>query len=472
VSLQGAGIGVSRISQASGSNLPSLVHYSAASFVTVNDLTFDGNKAANTTRNDGLLNFENSSDVIIKNCEFRDAVGHATVGVALRFGGNNKRILIDGNYVHDAGEAGSKPADGIYAGGSAVRIVNNLIVRASDTGIVYEAVSSAAETPSDHGVIANNIIRNTPQGIAVDAAIAGTLGATTAVVGNTIDDVNAVNGASIFVFKGSRGRAQSAVSVVGNVIRNSKDGHGIFLDGVSEVVINGNVLSGVSPQRAKHGITVLRSKAVSIVGNTIHGSGGDGISLQGVTEVTVTGNTIGESNLAGVEGVGIDVRDQGSTRSDGVVVVGNNVSGTKQKYGLQVADGATNLLAVGNKLSGAVRPFNRATIGRVAFGSNLTLDGTFADVTGLDTARAASGEWRPPPLSDGGVASTTLHVATAEPGDAAVCSHDQLGPRLLLLTCHVESPGIIRAVLLNRSGGPIVVPAGTLRVLVVRRHGP
>jgi len=473
VSLSGAGIGVSRISQASGANLSSLVSYPATSFVTVRDLTFDGNKAANTTRNDGLLNFENSSDVVVKSCEFKDSVGHATVGVALRFGGDNQRILIDGNYVHDAGMAGTSPADGIYAGGSAVRIVNNLVVGASDTGIVYEAVSSTATTPSDHGVIASNVIRNTPQGIAIDAAISGTVGAMTTVVGNTVDGVNAVNGASIFVFKGSRGKAQSAVAVVANVIRNSKDGHGIFLDGVSEIVINGNVLSGISTQKAKHGITVLRSKRVSIVGNTIFGSGGDGISLQGVSEVTVTGNTIGEANLAGVEGVGIDVRDQGSTRSDGVVVVGNSVSGTKQKYGLQIADGATNLVAVGNNLAGAVRPFNRATTGRVAFGSNLTPGGPLADaMSGLDATLSGSGQWRPLKLSDGEVASTTLRISSAEPGDGVVCSHDQLGSRLLLLTCHVESSGVIRAVLLNRSGGQVVVAAGTLRALVVRRSGP
>jgi parallel beta-helix repeat protein len=473
VSLRGAGIGISRISQAGGSNLANLVSYPASAFVTVSDVTFDGNRAANTARNDGLLNFENSSDVVVRNCEFKDAVGHATVGVALRFGGDNKRILIDGNYVHDAGVAGPSRADGIYVGGSSVRVVNNLVVRASDTAIVYEAVSRVDDAPSDHGVIANNVIRNTPQGIAVDAAIAGTLGATTTVVGNTVDGVSAVNGASIFVFKGARGKAQAAVSIVANVIRNSTDGHGIFLDGVSEVVINGNVLSAVSPQRAKHGITVLRSNRVSIVGNAIRGSGANGISLQGATDVTVTGNTIGDVNLAGVEGVGIDVRDQGGARSDGVVVVGNSVSGTKHKYGLQAADGATNLLAFGNNLAGLVRPFNRATVGRVAFGSNMALGGSASDaIGGFEAGLSASGEWRPPQLADGAAASTTLRVSAAAPGDGVVCSHDQLGARLLLLTCHVESPGVIRAVLLNRSGGPVAVSAGILRALVMRRNAP
>src|SRR5262245_39492770 len=99
VSLRGAGMGVSRIIQAAGANLSSLVSYSAASFVTVSDLTLDGNKTANTVRIDGLLNFDNSSDVVVRNCEFKDTVGHATVGVALRFARVNKRILLDGNYV-------------------------------------------------------------------------------------------------------------------------------------------------------------------------------------------------------------------------------------------------------------------------------------------------------------------------------------------------------------------------------------
>ena len=475
VSLRGAGMGVSRVIQANGANLSSLVTYPASSFVTVSDLTLDGNKAANTTRIDGLLNFDNSSDVVVRNCEFMNAVGHATVGVALRFGGENKRILIDGNYVHDSGTAGTTPADAIYVGGSSVRVVNNLVIRASDTGIVYEAVGASSEAPADHAVIANNVIRNTPQGIAVDTAIAGTFGATTTVVGNTIEGVNAVNGASIFVFKGPRGKSQVAVSVVANVIRNSVDGHGIFLDSVSEVAVSGNVLSGVSSQRAKHGITVLRSSHVSIVGNTIHGSGGHGVSLQGVTAVTLTGNVIGDANLAGVGGVGIDVRDVAGKRSEGVVVVGNNVSGTKHNYGLQVADGATNLLAFGNSLTGVVRPINRATTGLTAFDSNMAPSGLISDVTGgprASSGLSTSSEWRPGQLADGGVATTTVRVGTAAPGDGVVCSHDQLGARLLLLTCHVESPGVIRTVLLNRSGGPVAVPSGTLHVLVLPHRAP
>ena len=141
--------------------------------------------------------------------------------------------------------------------------------------------------------------------------------------------------------------------------------------------------------------------------------------------------------------------------------------------GVEIADGATNLLAVGNNLAGAVRPFNRATTGRVAFGSNLTPGGPLADaMSGLDATLSGSGQWRPLQLSDGEVASTTLRISSAEPGDGVVCSHDQLGSRPLLLTCHVESSGVIRAVLLNRSGGPVVVAAGTLRALVVRRSGP
>jgi parallel beta-helix repeat protein len=287
--------------------------------------------------------------------------------------------------------------------------------------------------------------------------------------------VNATNGASIFVFKGPRGRSQAAVSLVANVIRNSTDGHGILLDGVSEVVVNGNVLSAISSQRPKHGITVLRSTRVSIVGNTIRGTGGDGISLQGVRDATVTGNVIGDANLAGVEGVGIDVRDQGPTRSEGVVVVGNSVSGTRHKYGLQAADSATNLLAYGNTLVGTAGAFNRATTGHLAIGANMTPGGPLLDSTGgpVEAGVSASGEWRPPSLDDGGVASITLRVAAAKPGDNVVCSHDQLGARLLLLTCHVESPGVVRAVLLNRSGAPVTVPAGTLRIVVfARRSAP
>jgi pectate lyase-like protein/parallel beta helix pectate lyase-like protein len=475
VSLRGAGMGISTLRQADGANLSSIVTYPASSFVTVSDLTFDGNKAKNTTRTDGLLNFDNSSDVIVRNCEFKDAVGHPTVGVALRFAGVNRRILIDGNYVHDAGALGSTPSDAIYVGGSSVRIVNNLVVGASDTGLVYEAVSISPGAPSDHAVIANNIIRNTPQGIAVDAAIADSSGATTVVNGNTIEDIKAVNGASIFVFKGSRGRSQVAVSVLGNVIRNSTDGHGIFLDGVSDVTVNGNVLNNMSLQKAKHGITVLRSNLVSIIGNTIRGVGGNGISLQGTTNITVTGNVIADVNMAGVGGVGIDVRDVPGVRSDSVVVVGNAVSGVKHQHGLQLADGATNLLALGNALGGAGGSINQATTGRVKLDLNLDSSARTPDASRTqDVVRgfSASIQWRPAQLLNGGVATTSVQIGSAAVGDGVLCSHDRLGSRLLLLACHVESSGVVRAVLLNLSGGSVEIPTGTLRVRIFRHSAP
>jgi hypothetical protein len=176
-----------------------------------------------------------------------------------------------------------------------------------------------------------------------------------------------------------------------------------------------------------------------------------------------------------VGGVGIDVRDAASVRSEAVVIVGNNISGTKHNYGLQVADKATDLLAIGNSLAGVVNPINRAGTGRPSFGSNMAPGGPISDT--IDGPRAsfglsASTEWRPAQLVDGGVATTTVHVATAALGDRVVCSHDQLGPRLLLLSCHVESPGVIRAVLLNRNGGPVALPSGTLRVFVLPRNAP
>ncbi|HQI75100.1 MAG TPA: glycosyl hydrolase family 28-related protein [Candidatus Latescibacteria bacterium] len=72
--------------------------------------------------------------------------------------------------------------------------------------------------------------------------------------------------------------------------------------------------------------------------------------------------------------------------------------------------------------------------------------------------------WNPGPIVDGGVSATVLAVADARPGDPCIASYTGLGSNDFLLTCHVESAGLARVVLLNKTGRPVQPPMGTLRV--------
>jgi len=72
--------------------------------------------------------------------------------------------------------------------------------------------------------------------------------------------------------------------------------------------------------------------------------------------------------------------------------------------------------------------------------------------------------WDPGLIVDGAVASTTVVIADAKPGDPCLASYTGLGANHFLLTCHIESAGLARVVLLNKTGGRAQLPMGTLRV--------
>jgi len=72
--------------------------------------------------------------------------------------------------------------------------------------------------------------------------------------------------------------------------------------------------------------------------------------------------------------------------------------------------------------------------------------------------------WNPGRIADGAVASTTVAVAGTIPGDVCLASHTGVRANNFLLTCHIESVGSVRVVLLNKTGGESRTLEGTLRV--------
>lgn len=74
--------------------------------------------------------------------------------------------------------------------------------------------------------------------------------------------------------------------------------------------------------------------------------------------------------------------------------------------------------------------------------------------------------WDPPSMADGAVASVTLIVTGAVPGDPCTASYDRIGARDVLISCHIQSNNTARVILMNKTGAVLDLPSGTLRISV------
>ena len=72
--------------------------------------------------------------------------------------------------------------------------------------------------------------------------------------------------------------------------------------------------------------------------------------------------------------------------------------------------------------------------------------------------------WDPPLFANNEVVSTTIAIAEAMPGDIVYVSHDKIGANDVIISAHVQEPGIVRVILRNVSGKDIDIESGTLRV--------
>jgi hypothetical protein len=76
----------------------------------------------------------------------------------------------------------------------------------------------------------------------------------------------------------------------------------------------------------------------------------------------------------------------------------------------------------------------------------------------------ATSTWDPPRLVDGGVASTVIDVAGARVGDTLAIGFSQSVPGGALLVGAVTAPNVVTCTLLNKTGRPLDLGPGNLRV--------
>lgn len=302
VTYSGAGQGLTVLQEAAGVNLPHpFATPPSASHVTIQDLTLDGNAAQNTGGGQmALLDMDGVSGSNLLRTTVQNFYGLlGGSGPCVLFGNITHDNLIQDNHILNCGGPG-RLSDAIYVGGTRNRVLGNLIDHAGDTGVV-------AEGGVDE-VISNNVIHNTPQPIAVDGLLAASQAVQVAISGNTIDGALAANGAAIFIIN-AFGSQTSRIAITGNVISNLTDGHGILVEGSSEVTVSGNVLSQISPsaQIFKSGIVAIESSNLTVTGNSVRGASGSGLDLQGDSRVVVGSNLLSGNGL--VHGFGIVTED-------------------------------------------------------------------------------------------------------------------------------------------------------------------
>lgn len=88
-----------------------------------------------------------------------------------------------------------------------------------------------------------------------------------------------------------------------------------------------------------------------------------------------------------------------------------------------------------------------------------------------DNQIQSSADWTPTAgLADAAVSSTTVSVTGAQIGDQALATHDQIGPNGVLISAFVQAAGVVRVVVMNKTGAPLTIAAGTVYVTVFRRQ--
>lgn len=89
----------------------------------------------------------------------------------------------------------------------------------------------------------------------------------------------------------------------------------------------------------------------------------------------------------------------------------------------------------------------------------------------LDNQLQSEVEWTPTAaLADGAVSATTVTVVGAAIGDKALAAHDQIGANNVLISAFVQAEDTVRVVLMNKTGAPLTIAAGTVYVTVFRRQ--
>lgn len=88
-----------------------------------------------------------------------------------------------------------------------------------------------------------------------------------------------------------------------------------------------------------------------------------------------------------------------------------------------------------------------------------------------DNQIQAEALWTPTAaLADGAVSATTVNVTGAAQNWPAIATHENIGANNVLISAHVQAEGVARVVIMNKTGAPLTIAAGTVYVTVFRRQ--
>lgn len=136
----------------------------------------------------------------------------------------------------------------------------------------------------------------------------------------------------------------------------------------------------------------------------------------------------------------------------------------KQRFGIYLFSGASNnYIIVANQfsgnLSGAYQDNGTGTTKHVALNQG---------DTPVATALKGSATYNPGSLTDGSINVTTVTVTGAVVGDVAVASHSAIVGAGWLLSAAVTSADTVAVTMLNKTGGTVDLPSGTLKAIVFK----
>ncbi len=317
--------------------------------VNTTGATIGGSKVsqANTITSAGWdgIRVANSSKITVEN---NNIIGDATdndARVGIWFG-NVSQVNALNNKVTNANLGG-----GIYAeGGSDITFTGNNIDNSDEFGLL---IRNAGGT----NTISNNFVDGTGlvfKGFGTDGIGAYNVAGLT-VSGNFIGtDGGNINGNGVTV------ENSASAQVTGNKIDNVT-GNGIFIDPSNGSTVAGNVIKNAGA----NGIYSLNNTDITIKSNNISNSKLDGILVEGGSAATVGGSKMGDGNTITQSGRhGIDVLE-----SNGVQILGNSVYGAGQN-GINLHK-LSDFTVSGNTI-GADSKLKLSILGDGIFGRNLT----------------------------------------------------------------------------------------------------
>ncbi len=379
---------------------PNLIEMtSAASGIIWRNFRIDGNSA-------NVAYFYNASemvwfgtDVTIDNVEFKDcqSMGARAIGPAHRYKVTRCRFENLGDWGFFANDAGLGGAiDGIIDGNTVLnfglqgldsvalgarsdiggtKIINNTIKQTVEVAGLNSTLAIECWTNSNNAVIANNVIDMVVAGdFGVSATGYGMVVANNVVLGTTAYAIELVDGAAVVVANVVRSPKAAGIAinlnpghsnpgdictVTGNTIENitttAPEFAGLVLAGLAgttpiAVTISGNTFHGTG----RHMMLADELDGYTISGNTFYNTGGtsDAVSLGGDNGV-VTGNNFfrvsaaGTGNQAQALGIG--------GNCTGITVTGNRfVGNSRMTNGVVVQAGATDVYLSNNHFSGII----------------------------------------------------------------------------------------------------------------------